>query len=1091
MLAFVALLALCALLAVAAYAGEVHSEDAAVVWDASALELRSAAMVQRFSLTDGALRRTSWVVAEGGVDLLAGQTIEDFAITCEGRRLSSADAGWGIGEPVVEKLSHGELRVALTLSREGLQVTRLWTVYPGISLVRGWLQIGNAGEDALRVDTPPVLSLQRGAAEPELLWMTGAELFGDSWRMRAEAIGEQPRVFDSYDAPPTAAAAELPGDGVDCRILLQKTGGLGSPRNVVWPNEGWAHSAHGADVQSHEVGLDVHVGDRILFVLGRHEQMTCDTTEWDPVIAYEGGESYRASEGFSTTQGQGGWYYGYLGDDGTYRDLTYADAPGRYGNRWRLDVNVIEPFVSETEMHPDPRGCAVRVFQAPRDGHVTISGTLRNSGNSALPGAGFRMGTMAYAPWLCVKDRSTGLCSYMGFDCMTHWRAEVSRGDGTASVNVALAGFSKALRPGETVRTPYSFTGVCGEDLDEMGQELLEWQYRYLWDYTREPWFPGVRMLGYWMKGTKWGSHGWVGGDPDWESTYRKVFRTADFMRYCGGDTYHRDWGWWDRAGDWNGPDFRSSGEYLRKHGMGQLIYAFIYTVDGDSSVATQHPEWLANPNTLDQSMPDVVDYEVELLDSFYRRWGRYQWRNDSTPIAPRDGDDTVMLGQQQGFMEVLRRFLDSHPDCAFQGVNGGGMALNWEYLGYASGFQFTDGQSRELANYYASYLFPPDKVNNMPDIWDPDKYDPATWRGLLTSNFDLTGDTFDEGKLEGLRTIVDIYHYLQARGVVGRWVRVYHPIISGDDETMYLQRLSWDRTRGIVITKHRIEGAVTVRPKGLLPAEIYEVSFQDSPEVMTRTGAELMAEGLKLVDPAPGELIYLNLTDHPGNRVDSTPPTPPVEVRCAVARNMGVPGVEVTWRAGADESWLSHYTVFRDGEQIDRVAKGCFYFDHSAGADPAALYEVRAVDGAGNVSAPAATPPTDTPRPVVLDDADAERIEFRGRWEREEGLGPAYRGTLSRTSEAGAGFSVYFVGRSVTWHSRLGASGGLAKVWLDDEEPAVVSCYAADEIPGWPIWQREWPKAGEHALHVEVTGQPDERSAGADVWLDGVVYRQ
>jgi hypothetical protein len=216
---------------------------------------------------------------------------------------------------------------------------------------------------------------------------------------------------------------------------------------------------------------------------------------------------------------------------------------------------------------------------------------------------------------------------------------------------------------------------------------------------------------------------------------------------------------------------------------MGQLIYAFIYTVDPQSSVALTHPDWCIGGSTLDHSMPQVVEYEADLLHRFYERWGPYQWRNDSGPIAPRDGDDTSLLAQQQGFMEVLRRFLQAHPDCAFQGVNGGGMALNWEYLSYASGFQFTDGQAQALANYYASYLFPPDKINNMPDIWDPAKYDPATWRGLLCSNFDLTGDTFDPAKLEGLRDLCDVYHYLESRRVVGRWVRTYHPVITGDDE--------------------------------------------------------------------------------------------------------------------------------------------------------------------------------------------------------------------------------------------------------------------------------------------------------------------
>ena len=64
-------------------------------------------------------------------------------------------------------------------------------------------------------------------------------------------------------------------------------------------------------------------------------------------------------------------------------------------------------------------------------------------------------------------------------------------------------------------------------------------------------------------------------------------------MRYIGADVYHRDWGWWDRAGDWNGPDFRATGDYLRKSGMGQLIYAFLYTVDPESKVAREHPDWV------------------------------------------------------------------------------------------------------------------------------------------------------------------------------------------------------------------------------------------------------------------------------------------------------------------------------------------------------------------------------------------------------------------------------------------------------------------------------------------------------------------
>ena len=37
------------------------------------------------------------------------------------------------------------------------------------------------------------------------------------------------------------------------------------------------------------------------------------------------------------------------------------------------------------------------------------------------------------------------------------------------------------------------------------------------------------------------------------------------------------------------------------------------------------------------------------------------------------NGGDTPLLGQDQGFREILRYFLDKYPDSAFQAVNGGG----------------------------------------------------------------------------------------------------------------------------------------------------------------------------------------------------------------------------------------------------------------------------------------------------------------------------------------------------------------------------------------------------------------------------------
>jgi hypothetical protein len=595
-------------------------------------------------------------------------------------------------------------------------------------------------------------------------------------------------------------------------------------------------------------------------------------------------------------------------------------------------------------------------------------------------------------------------------------------------------------------------------------------------------------MLGYWMNGTAWGQPGasWTGGGPDFQSTFRKVFRVADLMRYAGADVYHRDWGWWDRAGDWNGPDFRTTISYLRKQDMGQLIYAFLYTVDKKSRVAQAHPDWLLG-DTLDMSRPEVVAFMQNQLDQFVARWGDFEWRNDSFFTAARDGDDGVMLAQDEGFRRLIRTFLDKHPKCAFQAVNGGGNYGGYDYTRYASAFSFSDGAVGPLRNYYAALLFPPDKTSDIPDVWNPNDYNKATWRGLLCINFDMTGDTTDAAKLEGLRELVDVYHYLHQQGVVGRWVHVFRPLITGDDPTMYFQRLSRDGKRGVIIPKRPAPSPVTIRPKGLLPKEVYVVSFHESDRSERRTGADLMERGIAFDKMPAGELIYLNLPLHPGSKRDQQPPTPPHAVAKLKAENMGYPGVEVSWKAGTDNNWVSCYEVFRDGAALDKVAKGTFYFDHSAGADLAARYELRTVDGAGNVSARVAAKGLAAKPAQVFDDTAGGGFKFGGEWKHDNNLLLAHDHTLSASNQKGACAELNFNGRVVLVFSKLGANCGKVAISVDDAAPEVVDTYSADDIWGVCVYRKEFPVAGRHTVRLEVYGEHGARAKDHVFYLDGV----
>ena len=445
-------------------------------------------------------------------------------------------------------------------------------------------------------------------------------------------------------------------------------------------------------------------------------------------------------------------------------------------------------------------------------------------------------------------NRENGDGFFIGWDYFGHWTSDfTAKANGVVDIDFKVAGHKQTLAPGESLTTPMAFVGTFQKDLDNAGNESLDWQYRYLWDYTREGWFPGVRQAAWWWKGTAWPDpdNSRVLGkgpltlqridDADRSSTYRRDFRAADLLSEMGADVYHRDCCWWDSGDNGGGPDFRTTGVYLRKHGMGQLIY---------------------RPIILDTTKPGAVASLEQFVDKLHERYGTMEFRTDGPPIAqPKGGDDTQQLSEDQGFREIIRHYLDKYPEDAFQACNGGGNEVGYDYARYASSISFSDGAVGMLRNYWASLILPPDKTAENGDFWTIDKFDKSIYRGLLTMGFDNEGDTWEPDKLEDMRELIDIYHYLGSQGVVGRWVHVYRPIVTGADPTMYFERLSRDGERGIIIPKQPAPGPVTIKPKGLLSGKNYLVSYQESSESQTHSGADLMQNGIALQSMLPGEL--------------------------------------------------------------------------------------------------------------------------------------------------------------------------------------------------------------------------------------------
>jgi hypothetical protein len=114
---------------------------------------------------------------------------------------------------------------------------------------------------------------------------------------------------------------------------------------------------------------------------------------------------------------------------------------------------------------------------------------------------------------------------------------------------------------------------------------------------------------------------------------------------------------------------------------------------------------------------------------------------------------------------------------------------------------------------------------------------------------------------------------------------------------------------------------------------------------------------------------------------------------------------------------------VLRDGSWLGRVAKGPYYFDHSAGADPAAKFEVRTVNGAGLRSDLIAAPgkagiSIDGASDAVVDTYSADDIWGVGVYSKSFPSGGKHRVKISVLGQPpdayGTGTSVYLDGIQV-----------------------------------------------------------------------------
>ncbi|MBM4037951.1 MAG: hypothetical protein FJ290_05505 [Planctomycetes bacterium] len=215
-------------------------------------------------------------------------------------------------------------------------------------------------------------------------------------------------------------------DGVRVIIRHSSSLSLGERAGVRVPeqeNTLWQTELDGGDAKGLEpkLTLDVRKGDALRFIVHKRGQIFCDTTRWDPAIAYADGESFLASKGFSTQkQGDGGWSY-------------------------------------EMEGGPQNKAGLPTVYSFPRH----TDGRLRRSPMDAGRGVGFC--GHDDLPLLVIADGvdQSGIVLAAGPD--KGWEAKARLGrDGRLSIGLLswLWDEAQVLKPGQSQRLPTLFLGA-------------------------------------------------------------------------------------------------------------------------------------------------------------------------------------------------------------------------------------------------------------------------------------------------------------------------------------------------------------------------------------------------------------------------------------------------------------------------------------------------------------------------------------------------------------------------------------------------------------------------------------------------------
>lgn len=561
----------------------------------------------------------------------------------------------------------------------------------------------------------------------------------------------------------------------------------------------------------------------------------------------------------------------------TFSVDVYDDQPViRYRVRYR-NLSGSATFLTSLNMLPWTLADGRRRFTALRVNQWSIDSrpedfepiqTLLDSGGTPVQLTSGAHGDQC--GWLAVRDGETrGLFAGWEFDGRAKASLKHVGGDGYLELSASILDLHHPVAPGEEFVGPASFIGLFHGDFDEAGYRTQRYVESIIAKPIPDSSFPYV----------SWDSWGYE--DKIDEVTLR---RNADLAAKAGVELFVVDLGWARSIGDWRADPEKfpsglgALGDYVHSLGMKFGLHFALAEADAHSPVLTENPDWTASTSDGYHGAESlclahkpardwVVQQAIRLIDEYHVDWilqdGENMVKECNKPNHTHDPADSNYANSVNGLNATIQAIQSARPNVLWENCENGGnmMTFNMVKMYVTS---ITNDASGSLAArravYGATYPFPPRYAERyMPGDEGLTPYVTHSYRfggnwAIMNRLPDLTPDEFGFLSQEIAR------YKAQRQDISG--AKVFHHAAPATGSTDAIQSYNPGSGASLaVITRAESAGPQYIfRPKGLDPDQRYTVIFDIDPTVYSMSGAQLMANGVRVLLPTPysSEVVHI-----------------------------------------------------------------------------------------------------------------------------------------------------------------------------------------------------------------------------------------